>query len=120
MSDGEQQRLRRYADCFNAHEFDRIREMMAEEVHLELVSKEDRNGKKAVGLYFTNYSARNDWTMTPGMIEGRPGILAFDRDDPTGPPNYFILLDFTNGELRDIRDFRYARYVMDGAEWTRL
>ena len=120
LAAAEMERLRHYSDCFNAHEFEAIRQMMAEEVHLELVSKEERSGRKDVGLYFTNYSRREDWLLAPGMIERRPAILAFDRNDPAGPPNYFILLDFLSGQLLDIRDFRYARYVMDGAEWMRL
>ncbi|MEX0343798.1 MAG: sigma-70 family RNA polymerase sigma factor [Rhizobiaceae bacterium] len=119
LSDTAREQLKRYAERFNAHDFDAVRDMLAEEVHLELVSVEERRGE-AVGLYFTNYSKRDDWLMAPGVIEGRPGILAFDRNDAAGPPSYFILLEFRDGELLDIRDFRYARYVMDGAEWTRI
>lgn len=119
LSGIEREQLKRYAERFNAHDFVAVRDMLAEEVHLELVSVEERRGE-AVGLYFTNYSKRDDWLMAPGMIEGRPGILAFDRNDMSGPPSYFILLDFRDGQLLDIRDFRYARYVMDGAEWERI
>ncbi len=119
LSDTECDQLKRYAERFNAHDFDAVRDMLAEEVHLELVSVEERRGE-TVGLYFTNYSERDDWLMAPGVIEGRPGILAFDRNDTSGPPNYFILLDFRDGQLLDIRDFRYARYVMDDAEWERI
>lgn len=116
----DRQRLARYAACFNAHEFDRLRDMLSAEVRLELVSRERREGKAGVGDYYTNYSRQKDWLMAPGSVEGRPAILAFDRNDPSGPPGYFILLEFDGADLSAIRDFRYARYAMDDARWERF
>jgi RNA polymerase sigma-70 factor (ECF subfamily) len=31
-------------------------------------------------------------------------------------PGYFILLDWRDGRVAGIRDFRFARYATDGAE----
>lgn len=112
--------LRRYADLFNAHDFDALRDMLSAEVRLELVSVDRREGKERVSGYFTNYSKRDDWHMTPGIVEGRPAILARDRNDPDGPPGYFILLTRDGEGIRTIRDFRYARYVMADAVWQAL
>lgn len=120
LSETDRKNLARYAEYFNAQQFDRLRDLLTAEVHLELVSVEERSGKRAVGGYFANYKKREDWLMAPGLIEGRPCILAFDRDDPSGPPNYFVLIDFADGHVLDIRDFRYARYVMADAEWQRI
>ena len=120
LADGEKRKLALYADCFNAHEFDRLRDMLSEEVRLELVAIEDRQGREGVGGYYSNYRKRLDWIMAPGSVEGRPAILAFDRDDPSGPPAYFILLRFTGDRVEAIRDFRYARYVMADASWERF
>lgn len=120
LSGAERQDLAHYVDCFNAHDFDRLRNLLASRVHLELVSMDERVGKDAVGGYFTNYNRQDDWLLAPGMVESRPCILVFDRNDPTGPPNYFILIRFENGQVHDIRDFRYARYVMADAVWRRL
>jgi RNA polymerase sigma-70 factor, ECF subfamily len=50
------------------------------------------------------------------MVERRPAVLVHDPDDPDGAPLYFILLDWTGDRLLKVRDFRYARYVTDGAE----
>jgi hypothetical protein len=33
---------------------------------------------------------------------------------------YVVLLDWVNGRVRGIRDFRYAKYVTDGLTVTRL
>jgi len=43
-----------------------------------------------------------------------------DPGKPGGAPSYFVLLGWTGNQLVHLRDFRYARYVMDGAEVRRL
>lgn len=120
LSDEERQRLRVYAHHFNEREFDRLRDMLAEEVRLELVSRVKQQGKIDVGNYYGNYARAQDWLMAPGRVEGCPAMLAFDVEDKAGGPIYFILLDFADGALNHIRDFRYARYAMADAEWERL
>lgn len=120
LSDAERRRLDAYADCFNDHQFDRLRDMLSAEVRLELVGRLRSEGRREVGNYFGNYSDRDDWLMAPGRIEGRPALLSFDRHDPSGPPRYFVLLAFDGEDVLSIRDFRYARYVMADARWERL
>ncbi len=116
----DQEKLELYARCFNAHDFDQLRDMLSAEVRLELVSLERRQGREAVGGYYSNYSKRLDWIMAPGLVEGRAALLAFDREDPASPPIYFILLEFKDDNVLTIRDFRYARYAMADAQWERL
>ena len=94
--------------------------MLAAEVRLDLVSRAEAHGRKGVGNYYSNYDRVYDWLMKPGQVEGRPAMLAFDPEDSASGPAYFILLEFSAGELHLIRDFRYARYAMAGAEWQRL
>ncbi len=113
-------RLARYANHFNAHDFDRIRAMLAAEVRLELVSVETRQGAAAVGKYFANYDALDDLLMTPGQVEDKSAILVFDRHSPGDGPAYFVRLDFEGEELMRIQDFRYARYALADAVWHRL
>ncbi|MEO0384991.1 MAG: sigma-70 family RNA polymerase sigma factor [Pseudomonadota bacterium] len=114
------QALRRYASLFNAHDFDGLRDMLSAEVRLELVSVEKRTGKAKVSGYYSKYAEQNDWLMVPGHVEGAPAILVADRNDPNGPPAYFILLDLSAKGVSAIRDFRYARYVMPDTSWQRL
>ncbi len=120
LSAEERQCLSQYAEHFNARNFDKLRDMLAAEVRLELVSRIEANGRKEVGNYYSNYDRVDDWLMMPGRVEGRPAILAFDPVDSASGPAYFILLEFTAGELQFIRDFRYARYAMADAQWERL
>jgi hypothetical protein len=62
----------------------------------------------------------HDWRLVPGLVDRRPAILVRDPDDPTGGPKYFILVEWTGDRLARIRDFRYARYALEGAEIVQL
>jgi RNA polymerase sigma-70 factor (ECF subfamily) len=106
----------KYVDRFNARDFDAVRDMLAEEVRLELVNRTRMNGKREVGRYFHNYSDADDWHFVPGLIDGRPALLVHDPHDPSTPLQYFILLEWTGNKLINIRDFRHVRYAIEGAE----
>jgi RNA polymerase sigma-70 factor (ECF subfamily) len=115
---GEPERLllAKYVDRFNARDFDTIRDMMAEEVRLELVNRTHLNGKRAVGRYLHNYADVDDWRFVPGFVDRRPALLVFDPRDPSAPPAYFVLLEWADDKLTNIRDFRHAPYAIEGAE----
>jgi RNA polymerase sigma-70 factor, ECF subfamily len=117
MSEADRARLSAYVAHFNARDFDAIREMIADDVRLELVSKTRMRGKLEVSRYFGNYSGVGDWHLVPGLVEGRPAILVFDPNAPGGPPKYFMLLAWADEKVAAIRDFRYAPYVIEGAEY---
>lgn len=112
--------LAEYVRCFNNHEFDRLRDMLADEVRLELVARENRSGRLGVSGYFGNYARVDDWWFSPGLAEGQPAALAFDRQDRDAAPTYFVLLTFNHGRLTGIRDFRYARYISADLSWQLL
>ena len=40
----------------------------------------------------------------------------YDRHDLTGRPAYFVLVDWRNDRVVTVRDFRFARYAIDGVE----
>jgi RNA polymerase sigma-70 factor, ECF subfamily len=117
LSEADRARLGSYVAHFNARDFDAIRAMIADDVRLELVNKTRLNGKAEVGRYFGNYSKIDDWHLVPGLVEGHPAILVFDPNAPGLPPKYFMLLQWSAGKVADIRDFRHAPYVIDGAEY---
>lgn len=120
LSTSERALLDAYVDRFNARDFDAVRDMLADEVRLELVAKTRLNGRKEVSTYFHNYSRVQDWCFVPGFVEDRPAVLVRDGDDPAAPPAYFILLAWQDGRLAAIRDFRHARYVADSAKMSIL
>jgi RNA polymerase sigma-70 factor, ECF subfamily len=112
----ERTRLKTYVDRFNAHDFDAVRAMLAEDVRLELVNRLRLDGKKNVAPYFTNYGIRPHWRFIAGFVDRRPAILAYDADDPDQRVKYFVLLDWAGDRVTGIRDFVFARYAMEGAE----
>jgi RNA polymerase sigma-70 factor, ECF subfamily len=112
--------LAAYVDRFNARDFDAVRDMLAEEVRLDLVANTMMAGRKEVGTYFNNYSHNDGWRFRLGLVEGRPAVLVSDRATGRSDPSYFILLEWGAGKLTFIRDFRYARYVIDGADVVAL
>jgi len=120
LAEPQRTRLAAYIDRFNAHDFDAVREMLADEVRLEVVNKIRLAGRREVGKYFTNYAQLSDWHLIPSFVDRRPGILVHDPADPNGRPTYFILLSWGVDGLIGIRDFRYARYAIEGAELIAL
>ena len=110
----ERARLERYVARFNAHDFDALRDMLAEDVQLDLVGRGRFSGRKEVGRYFHNYSGISDWHLVPALVEGR--LAALVRDPAVSAAPYFVLLNWSADGVVAIRDFRYARYVYDGAD----
>lgn len=120
LSATERSLLAAYIERFNARDFDALRNMLANEVQLDLVSRSHVSGRAEVSKYYGYYQKLMDWRFALGAVEGRPALLAFDPRTSSGPPVYFVLLHWKDGKLAGIRDFRYARYVTEGAEWTVL
>jgi RNA polymerase sigma-70 factor, ECF subfamily len=116
LAEPERLLLAKYVDRFNARDFDAIRDMLADEVRLELVNRTRMNGKREVGRYFHNYADVDDWHFVPALVDRRPALLVRDPRDPSGAPAYFVLLQWAGDKLTNIRDFRHARYVIEGAE----
>jgi RNA polymerase sigma-70 factor, ECF subfamily len=116
LAERERSRLAAYVDRFNARDFDAVRNMLADDVRLDLVAKLRMNGRGEVGNYFGNYSRIVDWHLVPALVDGRPAALVFDPGDSSGRPTYFVLLEWGGDGLVNIRDFRFARYAIEGAE----
>jgi RNA polymerase sigma-70 factor, ECF subfamily len=116
LAEPERSLLAAYVERFNARDFDALRKMLADEVRLELVNKLRLNGRSEVSNYFHNYDRSSDWHLVAGLVDRRPAVLVRAPDDPLATPGYFILLAWAGDRILNIRDFRFARYVTDGAE----
>jgi RNA polymerase sigma-70 factor, ECF subfamily len=116
LAEADRQRLAAYVARFNARDFDALRAQLADEVKVEVVNRTRLNGRGEVGRYFGNYSQSTDWHLMPGLVDRRPAVIVHSPDQPSGPPIYFMLLDWVDGRLLGIRDFRYARYAVEDAE----
>jgi RNA polymerase sigma-70 factor (ECF subfamily) len=120
LTEAERVLLTAYVDRFNARDVDAVRAMLAEEVRLDLVARHKVAGRAEVSRYFGNYGKLQDWRLAPGMVDGRAAALVSDPQDAAGRPSYFVLLDWTADGLIGIRDFRYARYAIEGADIVTL
>ena len=109
LGEAECRRLAAYVDRFNARDFDALRDLLADDVRLDLVNKIRHDGRNNVSRYFENYAGQSDWRMAMGFADARPAILVFDPHRPDAPPAYFIALEWAGGRISRIRDFRYAR-----------
>jgi RNA polymerase sigma-70 factor, ECF subfamily len=109
-------RLSAYVDRFNARDFDAVRDMLAEDVRLDLVNKTVLNGRAEVGRYFGNYARVDDWHLQLGFVDRFPAIIALDPRDPSGRPAYVIALRWAGERVSHIRDFRHAPYAIEASE----
>lgn len=108
--------LQRYADLFNARDWDGLRALLAAECRLDLVARAHRRGA-AVGSYFSRYAERAEaegLRLEAGILEGTAALAAYSPD--SAAPTYFILLTWTDeGRVASIRDFRYVPYIAERA-----
>lgn len=112
IGDAEKARLRHYADLFNAREFDALRDLLAEDVRLDLVNRTRLNGRRDVSVYFTRYASAPPWRFGLGFAEGQPALLVSTPD--SGELRYVVLLGWSGDKVTSIRDFLYAPYIVDG------
>ena len=106
--------LAQYARLFNAHDWDGVRALLADDVRLDLVSRRKLAGRREVEVYFGNYERLRGWRVTPAWLDGRE-VLAVQ---PQAGAGYFIELGWRDGRVATIRDFRYVPYIARDAALT--
>jgi RNA polymerase sigma factor (sigma-70 family) len=108
------EQLERYATLFNARDWDGVRALVGDDCRLDPVSKAERRGKE-VGMYFDRYE-KGDVSLRVVRLEGSLALAAFVAG--AEKPSYFILLQWEDGSVKSIRDFRYVPYIATEAEFT--
>jgi RNA polymerase sigma-70 factor, ECF subfamily len=120
LSDESRARLTAYVDGFRSANFDAVRQMLADDVKLDLVGMFTRQGKGTVGDYYGGYAAAaKKWAYATGVVDGRPAMLVFERNVSLDTPAYFVALTFNADRVAAIHDFLFARYGMDGVNVIR-
>jgi RNA polymerase sigma factor (sigma-70 family) len=120
LSDPERRKITAYVHLFQSGDFDAIRAMLADDVRLELVNRLKLEGRDKLGGYFTRYAEVTKWRFVLGAVEGRPAMLVFDSSGPIERPAHFVLIDWLETRIIGIRDFLFAPYVLEAADWVRL
>ncbi|WP_448567571.1 RNA polymerase sigma factor [Thalassotalea ganghwensis] len=113
-------RLKVYCQLFNERSFDALLELVIDEVKLDMVAKAQMQGRDDIQFYLNNYKALNDWHAEPGIVNNRPAVLIFEMKISKTQPQYIILVEHQADALKRIQDFRYARYVMESADWRKI
>ncbi|MFL6606240.1 MAG: sigma factor-like helix-turn-helix DNA-binding protein [Steroidobacteraceae bacterium] len=107
--------VRRYAELFNARDWDGVRAMLIDDVRLEVVDATIRRGRKEVGVYFHNYDGRSSWYMVPARLEGREGVAVLPSAQSTQATNFIELTVHEDG-IALIRDFHHVPYLTADAQ----
>ncbi|HEX8660847.1 MAG TPA: nuclear transport factor 2 family protein, partial [Brevundimonas sp.] len=109
--------LIRYAALFNQRDWPALRALLADDVKLVQSSRAPREGSSEVGLFFTVYAGIEGVRLAPAWLEGREVAAVFESADALHPA-YVMWLDWRDGRISFIRDYRYSRYVLADAELT--
>jgi RNA polymerase sigma factor (sigma-70 family) len=105
----------RYVALFNQRNWDGLRTLLADDAKLIQSSHPLRVGSADVGSFFTIYAKFDGLWLVPAWLEGREVIAVFeDRADPK--PSYMMWLEWHDGRISFIRDYRYVRYAVADAE----
>jgi RNA polymerase sigma factor (sigma-70 family) len=105
----------RYVALFHQRDWDSLRALLADDVKLNQSSHPLRVGPADVGLFFTIYAKSDGVWLAPAWLEGREVIAVFeDRADPK--PSYMMWLEWRDGRISFIHDYRHVRYVAADAE----
>jgi RNA polymerase sigma factor (sigma-70 family) len=120
LPDSERRKLQNYVVAFQGGDFDTIRQMLADDVRLDLVNRLQWQGKKEVAPYFARYAEVKHWHFALGAVDGRAAMLVYDAREQTSRPAYFVVLVWSENKVVAIRDFLYAPYTMEACDWVRL
>jgi RNA polymerase sigma factor (sigma-70 family) len=105
----------RYVTLFNQRNWNGLRALLADDVKLNQSTYPLRVGAADVGRFFTIYAKIDGVWLAPAWLENREVIAVFEGRTAT-KPSYFMWLEWRDGRIIFIRDYRYVRYVASDAE----
>ncbi|MEI9421203.1 sigma-70 family RNA polymerase sigma factor [Mesorhizobium sp. Cs1299R1N1] len=105
----------RYVTLFNRRDWDGLRALLADDVRLHQSMHPPRAGAADVGMFFTIYAKSDGLWLRPAWVEGREVIAVFE-DRAAPKPHHFMWLEWREGRISFIRDYRYVHYVLDDAD----
>ncbi len=104
-----------YIVLFNRRDWEGLRALLADDVRLKQSTYPERVGRADVGMFFGEYAKKEPLTLVPAWLEGREVIAVF-ADSAAPTPSYVMWLEWRDGRISFIRDYRYVRYVTAEAE----
>ncbi len=107
----------RYVTLFNQRDWEGLRALLADDVKLVQSTYPLRAGAADVGMFFGIYSRGAPVRLAPAWLDGRE-VIAVYEDPQAVKPNYLMWLEWRDGRISFIRDYKYVRYVVDDAEFV--
>jgi RNA polymerase sigma factor (sigma-70 family) len=109
--------LTRFIELFNNRDWSSLTAMLSEDVFLAQTARAELRGRQQVSSnFFKGYDQAHDWRLQLGYLESAECAAVFLDD--AHKPAYVMMLQWRGGAVITIRDFRYARYILNGAELT--
>ena len=105
----------RYVALFNQRDWDTLRSLLADDVKLSQSTHSLRVGRAEVGMFFTIYAQSPAVWLAPAWLEGQEVIAVFEKRGDARP-RYMMWLEWADGRIRFIRDYRYVGYVLADTE----
>lgn len=117
-SDQERADLQRYVDLFNLRDWDGLRGLLREQAQLDLVSRGRRSVAEA-GYYdrYAEVTQHEALRAEVGWVDGELVVAMFDPAAGV-TPRYFLRLEWSQGRVVLIRDFRYVPYIANDARFS--
>ncbi len=104
----------RYVELFNQQDWVALRALLADDVKLSQSAHSLRVGRAEVGMFFTIYAQYPELWLAAAWLDDDEVIAVFEsRGAPK--PAYLMWLEWQDGRVRFIRDYRYVRYVVADA-----
>ncbi|HEV7370393.1 sigma-70 family RNA polymerase sigma factor [Arenibaculum sp.] len=105
-----------FSSLFNRRDWDALRSLLAEDVLLTQATHADRTGRAEVGRFFTIYADIARVHLVPARLGGGEEVIAVFEQVGDEHPVYLMKVEWRDGRIARIRDFRYARYILEGAD----
>ncbi|MDL2410069.1 sigma-70 family RNA polymerase sigma factor [Rhizobium calliandrae] len=104
----------RFVELFNRRDWESLRALLADDVKLHQATHAVRSGAD-VGMFFTIYARKEAIHLAVAWLEGQEVIAVFENG-PAPRPHHFMRIEWRDGEIAFIRDYRYVPYVLESAE----
>lgn len=107
----------RFSALFNQRDWNALRSLLAEDVRLTQATFDERKGRADVASFFSIYATVPEFHLAPAFMSGGDGeVIAVFATPAEERPIYLMKVDWRDSRIVRIRDFRYARYILDGAD----
>jgi hypothetical protein len=107
----------KFSTLFHQRDWNALRSLLADDVRLTQATFNERTGAPEVALFFTIYAEVPQFHLVPAYMHDGAGeeVIAVFATPDDERPIYLMKVEWRDSKIIRIRDFRYARYVLDGA-----